>query len=51
MGLISFGIEGIKVLKKTEKRKMPVSFCSWIFNENIGRSLWVENEELQLLIL
>lgn len=43
-GLISFGDDGIKILKKPEKRKMPVSFCSWIFNENIGRSLWGDGD-------
>lgn len=40
VGLISFNKHHIKIIKEPQKQNMPVSFCSWVFNENIGRTLW-----------
>ncbi len=38
VGLLSFDGYNYYELSKSDKIKMPVSYCSWIFNENIGRN-------------
>jgi hypothetical protein len=43
VGLFSFNDNTYDVVSKSEKRKMPVSYCSWIFNENIGKNAYVRN--------
>lgn len=43
VGLLSLNDNDYNVISKSEKRKMPVSYCSWIFNENIGRNPYIRN--------
>jgi hypothetical protein len=43
VGLLSLNDNDYNVISKSEKIKMPVSYCSWIFNENIGRNPYIGN--------
>jgi hypothetical protein len=43
VGLLSFNDNSYNVISKSEKRKMPVSYCSWIFNENICKNSYIRN--------
>lgn len=43
VGLLSFNDNNYDVISKSEKIKMPVSYCSWIFNETIGRNSHIGN--------
>ncbi|TAL29766.1 MAG: hypothetical protein EPN93_20725 [Spirochaetes bacterium] len=40
-GLLSYYNNNYDVVSKSERRKMPVSYCSWIFNEYIGKNTYM----------
>lgn len=43
IGLISHRERETNIVKKAIKKEIPVSYSSWIFNENIGRELYYAN--------
>ncbi len=40
-GLLSLNNSNYQVISKSERMKMPVSYCSWIFNEYIGKNTYM----------
>lgn len=42
-GLLSYCNNNYNVISKSERRSMPVSYCSWIFNEYIGKNVFAGN--------
>lgn len=42
-GLLSYCNNNYDIISKSERRSMPVSYCSWIFNEYVGKNAFVGN--------
>ena len=43
IGIFTYnGSDNINILRKARKVQIPTSYLSWVFNENIGRSLFNE---------